>query len=525
MIQSRTVGPGWRRWAGALATAAALIGLVGPTRVAHGQTPTPPAGGAPGQVGDLTTRYKFIETYATDAAKAKAGEVHQYRVGTRDLIRVATETPRGAPDRKETTVQVIYSERPAAVNPSGLVTDTVRRYEAFQVTPAPPEARPSARKPLVGLTVWFRNQTGSSPSVMTLTAGRPLTETEYRTIGARSLYLPELSAVLPALPSRVGDRWRVPRSAARAILGDRPIKGDPLIATLLDVRKAPTGTDQVAVIGVTGRALLPPNGLETAVNAQVSFTFPRSNPTAAGDAAGTVEARGAITDLRLSRSSTSAVPGGNGRLRRSFTWELSLQRQLAASGEALNVPATPPTPDEANSWLTYDDPQGRFHFRHPQEMLPERNPLLEKEDQIQLVDTHAAAHEGRLLSLKLQPKTGNAETDKNSRDPDSHVRELQEGWTRNRQDARRGASGWLDKVDWEPHKMKVYRIEAAVKPSGTAGKDVPRIFLDHYLILFSQNESLVVEAMTAQDPPQPFRKQVEQVLKTFQLGPSVRPPG
>ena len=65
--------------------------------------------------------------------------------------------------------------------------------------------------------------------------------------------------------------------------------------------------------------------------------------------------------------------------------------------------------------------------------------------------------------------------------------------------------------------MKVYRIETAVRPIGAAAKGARRTHCDNYLVLFGQNESLTVEAMTAQDNPLPFRKQVEDMLKTFRF--------
>ena len=68
--------------------------------------------------------------------------------------------------------------------------------------------------------------------------------------------------------------------------------------------------------------------------------------------------------------------------------------------------------------------------------------------------------------------------------------------------------------------MRVHRFEARLKPSGPAGKNLDRIHLDYYLVLFTGKESLVVNAMTGQSDMRAFRKQVEAILKTFRLGPS-----
>lgn len=501
-----------------------------------GENPLAPA---PAQVGDLTTRFKFVERYTLDPEQAQRGDLNQYRVALRDVIRLASEKAQGAPDRKETTVQIIYAERPAVVTVSGAVTDTVRRYEALRVNP-PPEAPPSSRRPLEGLTVWYKARPGGAPLLTSLTPGRGLTETEY-SINARLMYLPDLAAALPALPSRVGDRWRVPRPGAAALLGDRPIQGDPLVATLVDVRKAPTGTDMVAIIGVTGRALMPPNGADTRLNAQIVFTFapPAAPPAAAegpdfaaGDraaaAGASAEAHGAITEVRLALSSTSGSPGSGGRLKQTLTRELTLQRQVSVALPPVEVPSPPPTPTEANSWLTFDDPKGRFHFRHPQELqLDTRVPL---DDGVNLVEMGPGGFFEKVFTLQLQDKTGDATALRNSRDPDFHLKTLTEEWAKKRQDVIRGPSGWLPEAEWAPHKMKVYRIEAAFKLGAPAGggavpKDAQRVFFDYYLVLTAQNESLVVTSMTPQDPPLPFRKQVEGILKTLQLGPSGKPAG
>jgi hypothetical protein len=473
-------------------------------------------------VADLTTRYRFVEHYATDPARAQPGEIGQYRVASRDVIRIVTDKPQGAPDRSERVVQVIYTERPAVVSSLGQLTDTVRRYDALRLSPAQ-ETRPSAARPLEGLELWYKAKPGGVPRVISLNEGRRISETEFK-ITLRQLFLPDLIAALPQLPSRVGDRWRIPRVAAQALLGDKPMQGsEPLMGMLQQVRPEPSVNGMVATVAVTGRAILPQSG-ETVLNAQVVFAFtPASGAGAAAEPAdggtGIVEARGAIIEVRLARASSSAVPGSNGRLRQALTWELSLQRRLG-TGDPLTVPAAAPTATEANSWLTYDDPQGRFHFRHPQDYLDQKPPFLAKDDLIQLGDSAAGSDEGRIITLRLQPKTGKPEEDKANLDPEAHVKDLNDEWLKSRQDVTRGPSGWLPDADWAPNKMRVYRIEAALRPKGPEGRNVPRIFLDYYLVVFTQNESLVVTAMTGQDPPQPFRKEVEAILRTFQLGPS-----
>ena len=521
---------GRRRRASALLAATVWAWAAG---VSAQETQTPTAGGDSAgagvrQVGDLTTRYRFVE-------RSPGGGKTPYQVATRDVLKVVVEKPQGAPDRSERTVQVIYTERPAAATTAGQVTDTLRRYDALKISPPAPTAAASKAQPpklLEGLTVWYKARAGGAPLLMSTDPKRRLNETEYKIIAERQVFLPDLAAVLPALPSRVGDRWRVPKAASQALFGERPAAGEAPIGTLIDVRKGTGAGESVAMIGVTGRGVLPHAG-DTVLNAQLVFTFTASEPaaaptpagsppTAAALPAGTVEASGAITDVRLARSAVAAVPGSNGRLKLSKTAEVTIQRKFN-SGAPLELPAAPPTPTEANSWLTYEDPKGRFNFRHPQDFLPEPMPIEENGDIVQLVDAKAHSTEGRIITVVLQPKTGKPDVDKAARDPDAYAKSLNEKWAKDRSEVIRGPAGWLPDADWAPNKMKVYRIEAALKLGGAEGRGSQRIFLDSYLVLFTQNESLVVDAMTGQDPPLPFRQQVEAILKTFQLGSASAP--
>ena len=51
----------------------------------------------------------------------------------------------------------------------------------------------------------------------------------------------------------------------------------------------------------------------------------------------------------------------------------------------------------------------------------------------------------------------------------------------------RGEAKWLPDAEWLPSKMKVFRIEAALRARGTGGAEAPRIFLDRYVVVFTQN--------------------------------------
>jgi len=541
MTRGRAVG---REWSAVVAAAAVVAWLVaaltaGPARAQVPAAVAPPSASpplpatAPGpgqprpeprQVGDLATKYRFVERYAAPGAgAAKPGEIGQYRVASRDVIRVVTDKPQGAPDRAETTIQVIYTERPAVMTGVGVITDAVRRYDAVRISPSA-QRKPSAPRALEGLTLWTRRKPPAEPLVMTVGRERLISDTEFA-MHTRVLFLPNLAGVLPVTPSRVGDKWNLSKAVTTVILSEPPAPGGPLVGTLLDVKKAAAGAaEMVAVIGVSGRSMLQSSNREELVNGQIQFTFTPVAATGPNTAEGApVEARGAITEVRLARSATGAAPNSEGRLKTTFSWDLVIQRQLANSGDPLAVPSTPPQPTTSNSWLTFDDPEGRFHFRHPQELVQK----ITEGETLDFADARTGTTEGRLMKFTFQNKSGDAAADRKLSDPDLMVKDLKDGWRENGQDVTIGQLGWLPEADWMPSKKKVYRVEAMLRPAGPEGKSVPPIFLNRYLVLFTQNESVLVDTLSGLDPPQPFRKLAEEVIKTYQIGPPnpPAPPG
>jgi hypothetical protein len=435
----------------------------------------------------------------------------QARVAIRATIKIETDNPRGAPDRKQVVVQTIYTERPAEVGSDKQVAAAVRRYDAFRLNPDPPGTKPSDPRPLEGLTIWYQPQPGDTPLVLCLAEDRRLRENEYSII-SRQVFLPDLSGVLPSLPSRIGDRWRIPRAAARALLGESPQPGEVLTATLKDLQPDPKGSNFVAIIAVTGQVTLRSGA--SALNAQVQFSF---RPPAAGSnngGASTLDARGAITELRASQVTTAGLPESNGRLRQTQTRELILGRQRD-SAAALTIPIPKPTPTEANSWLTFADARKRYHFQHPQTLLPES---LAGGESVELIRQRPEGPDA--VGIQLQPKTGDADADRRNLDPEFHRKTLKEIWRQDRQEVIEGAAEWLPEADWKSAGLRVFRIEAALPiPAGRGAATPRRAYLDYYLILTNRPESFVVTARTIHDPPTDFRKETEALIKSIRLGP------
>jgi hypothetical protein len=219
---------------------------------------------------------------------------------------------------------------------------------------------------------------------------------------------------------------------------------------------------------------------------------------------------------------TLPLPEGDGRLKQTITRELVIARRAADAGKVapLAIPETPPTPNPQNSWITYDDPFARFHFLHPQELrLPPGGPP--SEDEVTLFDLSKDGTD--VVSISLQPKADDPVAARKLLDPDSHRKNLEAGWQKQKLEVLPVVAGWLPEADWASLDRKVYRIEAALKPPGSDPGSADRIYVDYYLVVFGRNASMVVNAMTRRDPHLDFRNQVEQLIRSYKFGSSEGP--
>ena len=290
------------------------------------------------------------------------------------------------------------------------------------------------------------------------------------------------------------------------------------MATLQEVKPDTKGPMWVAVIGVAGRVSL--QGGETLINARIQFAF--SPPTAADSGpdrargeAGTVDARGSITGVRLALATTVGLAAPDDRLRRTQTRELVLERQRGTGGTPLAIPEPTPTATEENSWLTYDDPKGRFHFRHPQDFRPAPRAGADSIDLVQFRPEGLG-----VVTLQMQAKGDDPAVERQNLDPETHRARLNAEWAGQRLDVKRGPVGWLPEADWAAVRAESLSDRGGLEaPGRSAAGEQPRYF-DYYLILSRPAESLIVTAMTVQDPSLGFRDQVEALLKTYKLGPA-----
>jgi hypothetical protein len=486
---------------------------------------------APTQPDSLSSRYRLMEQYAQKDASDQPMLLTQYQVGSRETVKISREKPQGAPAQDESVLRVIYTERVAKTGKDGLATDAVRRFDRVDFTSTMKYTPPKTKR-LEGLTIYYRFQPRTTPSVLSLT-DRPIRQDEYERI-SQEVFLPLLAgALLPRDPVRVGDSWSLTPPVIQALAGELPIDPDfQLNAEVRQIRRNETPENTMkATIEIKGQFELPAGA--SAIDALVDFTFVPS-PSTAGQAntvfrntpaakearPGEFDARGYISKVRLAQVLTMPLPVGEGRLKQTVNRELVLERRKSAIGGGaqglLAVPDPAPQATKENSWLTYDDPYGRFHFRYPQDL---RSNGVNPRGQVALFDRGLDGRD--LVQMELVAKTGDAQRDRLASDPlelkKKFLDELKQGGAQ----LIPGPSNWLPENQWAPLKRKVYRTEfAAIDQGAAAGGASGRIYTDFYVVQFNRNETLTMMATTYRDPHLTFREQAEEMLRTFEFGTS-----
>ncbi len=500
-------------------------GLIQPGRshaqAAPGGVETPKeAAPAPARdaVEPLGVKYRFIETYGVAETADKPFLITEYQVGLRDTIRKELEKAQGAPDRAEGTILLKYTERPAKVTKLGETTDAVRRYDRVRTEGIlkAPVASPSM---LEGLNIWYRARKGEFPEFIILDEGRTLREWE-RYAMVDQVFVPSLSVILPATPKRVGDSWDIARQASRSLLGRSvPDEGEfQLTATLVEVRKAAAGTALTAVFDLSGELALEKG--QGAVRARIEFSFEPPAPASterakSGVNRGVIEARGRISSVRMGRVLWFPL-APNSRLKQTVYRDLVLERRPSTT--PLSLPSSPPTADKANSWVLYDDPEGRFHLIHPQYLVPKPGEPLNPNG-VDLVDQDLARGEDA-IRIMLPPKGGDPQSTLDYRNADAMVRKINDYLNEVGSPIVRGHSGWLPEADWAESGRKVYHHEVALKLQAQEDGRDHRLYLDYYLVLFRRNVGIRIDVMTKRDDHVAFRRQAQELIRSLALEPS-----
>ena len=476
-------------------------------------------------VGALSTRFKFVERYGVEDDPRQPQKLTQYRIGMLETTKYEIERPQGAPERNQRSRTIVYAERAAKVGKLGEPIDLIRRYDKVVLRDLV-QARPVNPPLLQGLTIWYHHRPPLRPQIISLSPDRPIREDEYGMI-EEEVSISNLIAFLPSTPKRVSETWEIPAGAIQSVSGRAPDpEGYELTGTLEQVTRSPDGNSSVAEIDIAGKFDV--EGQPGAFHGRIIFEFvPRG---VALPAAGAIEgaskvvtADGWIKRADLSLVRVGTLPEGDGRLKHKLTIELIVERRpmTLAAGEAgpapapLPLPSAPPTAVGNNAWIAYDDPDGRFHFRHPQEYIKKR-PAIPVPSRIEFADVRPGAGDAGLVFM-LPTRKGDPDAEKVFRDPVSLKKGVDEEWLRSQFDVTRGPAGWLDDADWKDSKRRVYRIEAALKQ-----RDKHPVYADIYLVEFNQTQRVVVHSYTERTDHLVVRKNVEDVIRSFQWGPSTR---
>ncbi len=469
--------------------------------------------GLPGKsIVDLTNRYHFSEHYTSREESVAPGLVGQYQVAVREVQRDRLETPEGPGKPTETTRSTIFVERPAEVSSLGNVTSSIRQYQRMVVNPDEPGVAGNQR--LEGMVIWYHPRAVEPPLLLNLTPDRRMSDREFD-LARRHIFTPNLVALLPTQSVRVGDTWRPLRKAVTTLFNDSSARSDTIGGRFSDVRRSEDGKTTYAIFLFTGRGTNEVG--EITFTAQVTFTFPTPGaspqpgdaPAAKRTDESLVDARGAITELRMGRVMSGVLTGGKLTSEKFRTeHEVILARKLGADPQTGPLKLIePPAITEANSWLTYVDPKGRFWFQHPQELsLPERYQFGVKMG----IDS--------LVLLRGRPEGRDyVRIDAFAKDPtpESLKEALNAQWKHLNVEVVPGAEEWLPEAEWPM--MKVYRIEAALKTQSKLARTT-RMHYDAYLIQLTKESAVMVVGTTTRDAVAAFRKDLEQTIRTLRLG-------
>ena len=463
----------------------------------------------------LSLRYRFFEKYAEVADTAKPELIVQKEIGSLETFKIEVETPQGAPLRNERTTRAIYTELPARVGKLGEVLDLVREYRIYSVSAyEPPDP---AKPPLKDLSVWC-HFSKEGIKLHSLTPGRLITELEFHAI-ADQIIVPQLTSILPTEPIRVGDVWPLRPRASRSLLG-RAVPDNEQFAvegTLVEVRKAAQGTKVTAQIEISGSLTI--DAAPAAVHAFVYFEFDPSLESAARSKAantGIIEARGHFSRVLMTRRYSKPLDA-DGRLHKIVTRELTLVRR-PSTAPALKYPDISPGDADPNTWISYQDPEKRFHFNHPQELVLEPD---EEEDRDLLQFLNRKPTGIDVLGINIQKKDGDPARNRQLLDPDYHIKNLRATWQKSQQEVVELEPGWLPVDPNGPQDRKVYRFEAALKQKNPGA---PRVYYNYYLLLDKQG-SIVITGITQRNDHLAFRNQVEEVIKTIAFDAKAGPGG
>lgn len=490
------------RWTRGVCLAVGLWGAaVAATAAQDPADPTAPATN-PAQDADLTTRYRFSERYGVPGSRGLTpGSLTHYEVAFRETESVSVQGPDG-PVKQDFSRVGRYTECPSDVGPIDYrqVAAVVRRYDAAKVAPDP-WAKLEGPSLMYDLTIRLAPSAAGPPAVLLLTPGRLLYEQEYR-FAVSNPFTPSYGQILPDEPVRLYDEWTLSRAGVSALLG-LDASGGAVTGQLKEIKTDPSGIKR-ALIAIKGETLVGTGRVE--INAELEFLFTPQKGRAARGEDPPIEARGGTSKLRLA-SKTTAPGSKDGAASRVQNRELIVQRRWPAPGVPLGAPSPLPERTIQNSWLTYVDPQGRFHFRHPQDLQIQGG----GPNQVVLAArSFGGGSFQTLLTLGFQPDQSPA--------ADAVFQEAYGLYQERGYEVLPVPARKLPADQWAGAEATV--AEARLNPGKVTNllRDAPRLHYVGYVLKFPQKGGVVASGLSGQDATNTFKVMLESLMKTFRLG-------
>lgn len=448
--------------------------------------------------------YRFRETHGVVEGQTLAKAAPQFEVTLVERLKAREDQTQGAPKISEQTQRAVFVERPAQVSFQGDITALVRKYNSVKIGENANKAKSDPRM-LEGLTAWVEPRLSEAPRVISL-SNRQVRDVEYQRISVHP-FLPALSILLPVLPVKIGESWRISPNGAFALAQCRPgnDEKDGLRGKLLEVKDGPNAGEKTAIISIAGKG----QGLwdgDLAVNARVEFRFPAPIGSAAN--AEVINAPGTIAKLSVGQMETVLLEGKRNTLKRYLSREWIVTRQSIAPGEALlTIPAASPQPTMANSWLSMDlqdsESQNTIKLRYPQDYRPSPDP---ESNGLFLIRRQPNGPDIIMLSPDFQNHV-NLEAKRKGRF---------DSWQKAGEKAKPGQTYTLAKADWPNREAR--RFEATLDRDDKDSNSTYQISFNGYVINFARKMGLYAEALTVSKGKEAdaFRQEAEQVLQSFQ---------
>jgi hypothetical protein len=184
----------------------------------------------------------------------------------------------------------------------------------------------------------------------------------------------------------------------------------------------------------------------------------------------------------------------------------------------LIVPVPMPAATDENSWVTFENMDRGFRFRHPQQLVLQGQGGPPGWLEIRFTDDRPTGRAA--LSLVVPTKTTASAGDGVIHDPASLKKKFESQWTADGVVVTPGQADWLPSEDWKELKRRVYRLEASLK---IEGRDKP-VFADHYFVEMGRIHNFTLVSYTERPDHVAYRAQAEDVIRSFQFGTADKSP-